>query len=198
MWTVVQVLTMELEMSDAEIVESGEIPAEVAIASAIIPYDRDDEKSRYFGYRACGFAVRETLTLIDRSKTWLSLARRDPQFVELEARIPEFRSELSKEYVEIEFFRNFRLALEKDYRVLMRSLGFEKNEAGEVVKMTEQDHSYLLKMRSQYNPQSLGMLETIVKAGKDGADFASWVADHQEDIVQFSQTRTVTVKGHGK
>jgi hypothetical protein len=190
---------MELMMSETKVVESDEIPAEVSIASSVIPYDRDDEKALYFGYRSCGFSLKEALSLIDRSKTWLSLARRDPQFVQLEGRIPEFREQLSKEYVEIEFFRNFRLALEKDYRVLMRSLGLERNSDNKVVAMTSEDQAYLLKMRSQYNPQQLGMLETIVKGGGEGYNFAEWVAKHQNDIIQFSQTRTVTVKkGHNE
>ena len=185
-------------MSDSaavEVLPDDGRPPEVSIASSLIPYDRDDEKSLYFGYRACGFSVRETLKLIKRSKTWLSLARRDPNFKQLEQRIPEFRQELSKEYVEIDFFRNFRLALEKDYRVLMRSLGMEE-ENGEKVKMTSDDTAYLLKMRSQYNPQQLGILETVIKGGGGGWNFAKWVSDHP-DIIQMSQTNTVTMRTQG-
>lgn len=182
-------------MPDAEVVEvlpKDSRPAEVSIASTLIPYDRDDEKSMYFGYRSCGLSVRETLQLIDRSKAWLSSCRHDLQFVELENRIPEFRKELSKEYTEIEWFRNFRLILEKDFRIISRSLGLEKKD-GETVKMTDADTAYLLKMRSHYNPQQLGMLEAIIKSGSDGFNFAKWVADNQ-DIVQLSQVNTVTLR----
>jgi hypothetical protein len=187
-------------MSDAQ---SGEVvqltpdvkrPTEVAIASSLIPYDRDDEKAMYFGYRACGLSVREALQLIDRSKAWLSACRHDPKFCELEEKIPEFRQELARDYTEIEWFRNFRLVLEKDCRILKRSLGMEKGEDGEVVKMSDADTAYLLKLRSQYTPQQLGMLETILKAsGSDNFNFAKWVSEHQE-IVQMSRTDTITLK----
>jgi hypothetical protein len=187
-------------MSDAQ---SGEVvqlvpddkrPTEVAIASSLIPYDRDDEKAMYFGYRACGLSVREALQLIDRSKAWLSACRHDQSFVDLESRIPEFRQELARDYTEIEWFRNFRLVLEKDCRILKRSLGMEKGEDGEVVKMSDADTAYLLKLRSQYTPQQLGMLETILKAsGSEDFNFSKWVAEHQ-DVVQMSRTDTITVR----
>jgi hypothetical protein len=169
-------------------------PVETSIASSIIPYDRDDEAAMYFGYRVCGLSVREALQLIDRSKAWLSGCRHDPKFVELESRIPELRQELSRDYNEIEWFRNFRLVLEKDYRVLKRSLEMEKDSDGKPVKMSDADTAYLLKLRSQYTPQQLGMLETILKAsGSDNFNFAKWVSEHQE-IVQMSRTDTITLK----
>ncbi len=162
------------------------IPKEVAVAGTLIPYSRDDARCRYLGYMACGFSIREALHIISHSKQWLSWCRTDPQFVELEKRIPEFRKELSKEYIEIEFFRNFRYALEKDYRVLKQSL--EKD-----VVMPKQDHDYLLKLRSQYNPQQLQILEAIVSGTDGGFNFAKFVAENQE-IIQMSRTDTVTMQ----
>lgn len=161
------------------------LPKEVAIANTLIPYPRDDARCRYLGYMACGFSIREALNMIDHSKQWLSWCRRDEQFVQLENNIPNFRKELSKEYVEIEFFRNFRYALEKDYRVLKQSLSAEP--------MGKQDHDYLLKLRSQYNPQQLQILEAIVSGTDGGFNFAKFVAENQE-IIQLSRTDTMTVK----
>lgn len=166
---------------------------QVSIASSVIPYDRDDEKAMFLGYRCTGFSVYEALHMIDRSKAWLSAARHDPQFAELEKRIPELRKEVSKSYVEIEFLRNFRLALEKDFRILRRSLELEISKDGEVVAMTPQDHSYLLRMRAQYTPQQLQILQVIVAGGGEGLNFAKWVAENQ-DIIQMSRTDTVTMK----
>lgn len=180
-------------MAEAELLPNTETPPEVAIAGSLIPYPRDDERARYLGYMSCGFTVREALHMIDRSKTWLSLARRHPDFVALENRIPEFRKELSKEYVEIEFFRNFRMALEKDFRVWKKSLNPGKDEDGNELPMSRQDHEYLLKMRSQYTPQQLQILEAIVTDSGEGWNFAKWVAEHP-DIIQVSRTDTVTVK----
>lgn len=161
------------------------VPKEVAIAGTIIPYSRDDARCRYLGYMACGFSIREALKIIAHSKQWLTWCRTDSKFKELEGRIPEFRKELSKEYVEIEFFRNFRYALEKDYRVLKQSLTDES--------MPKQDHDYLLKLRSQYTPQQLQILEAIVSGTDGGFNFARFVAENQE-IIQMSRTDTVTMQ----
>jgi len=160
---------------------------EVSIASSVVPYDRDDERALYFGYRASGLSVRETLHMIQRSKTWLSLQRRDPEFVDLENRIPEFRRELSKEYVEIEFFRNFRLILEKDHQIIQKSLNLKSGES-----LSRQDQEYLIKLRSQYSPTQIQILEAIVEGGKGGFNFAQFVAEHP-DIIQMSRTDTVTL-----
>jgi len=160
---------------------------EVSVASSIVPYDRDDERALYFGYRASGLSVRETLHMIQRSKPWLSLQRHDPVFVDLEHRIPEFRRELSKEYVEIEFFRNFRLILEKDHQIIQRSLNLKKDET-----LSRQDQEYLIKLRSQYSPTQIQILEAIVEGGKGGFNFAQFVAEHP-DIIQMSRTDTVTL-----
>lgn len=170
------------------------VPKEVAVAGTLIPYSRDDARCRYLGYMACGLSIREALNMIKHSKQWLTWCRTDPKFKELECRIPEFRKELSKEYVEIEFFRNFRYALEKDFRVLKQSLkedGFSNSEL-----MSNQDHAYLLKLRSQYNPQQLQILEAIVSGTDGGFNFAKFVAENQE-LIQFSRTDTVTMQRSG-
>jgi len=160
---------------------------EVSIASTIVPWDRDDERALYFGYRASGLSVRETLHMIQRSKPWLSLQRRNPSFVDLEHRIPEFRRELSKEYVEIEFFRNFRLVLEKDHQIIQKSLNLKKGDT-----LSRQEHEYLIKLRSQYSPTQIQILEAIVQGGQGGFNFAQFVAEHP-DIIQMSRTDTVTL-----
>ena len=175
-----------------EVIPSTGDPSEVAVAGPIIPYPRDDEKARYLSYMARGFSVREALHLIDRSKTFLSLARREPVFADLERRIPEFKKTLSKEYTELEFFRNFTLVLEKDYRVLKTSLQMVKDKEGNTIPLSQQDHAYLLKMRSNYTPQQLSILEAVV-AGTDSS--FNWARIISENPEFFQATReTVTVK----
>ena len=169
------------------------MPEEVAIASTLIPYSRDDLRARYLGYLSTGFSVREALHMIDRSKTWLSLSRRDSEFVALEQNIPNIRKELGKEYIELEFFRNFRLTMEKDFQVLKKTLGMEKDEAGAVIPISPYDQAYLLKMRSMYSPQQLSILEAVVSGGAAGFDFSKFVADNP-DIIQASRTDTVVMK----
>lgn len=162
---------------------------EASIASTLIPWSRDDERALYFGYRSSGLSVRETLHIIERSKPWLSLQRHDPKFVELEGRIPEFRKELSKEYIELEFFRNFRLVLEKDHQILLKSLQTDS-------PLSRFEHEYLLKLRTQYSPAQIQILEAVVSGEKGGFNFAEFVANNP-DIIQLSRTDTITVaKGH--
>jgi hypothetical protein len=158
---------------------------EVSIASSIIPWPRDDERALYLGYMASGLSVRESLHMIERSKPWLSAQRHDPKFVELEMKIPEFRDELRKEYIGIEFFRNFRLVLEKDYQVLQKSL--KKDDP-----LTRFEHEYLLKLRTQYSPAQIQILEAVVSGNQNGFNFATFVAEHP-DIIQMSRTDTITM-----
>ncbi len=157
---------------------------QVSIASAIIPWDRDDERALYFGYRSCGCSVREALHMIQRSKPWLSACRKDPKFVELEGRIPEFRDELSKEYLKLETFRNYRFVLEKDRQILEKSLKKEP--------LTRQEHEYLIKLRTMYTPAQIQILEALVKGDNNGFNFAKFVAENP-DIIQMSRTDTVTM-----
>lgn|SRR3972149_4881794 len=175
-------------MSGQEIVSNNpKGSVETSIASAIVPWDRDDERALYFGYRSSGLSVRETLHMIKRSKTWLSLQRRDPKFVDLESRIPEFRDELSKEYLKLETFRNYRLVLEKDRRILEKSL-----RHGDEGFLTRQEQEYLIKLRTMYTPAQIQILEALVSGGKDGFNFAQFVAENPE-IVQMSRTDTITM-----
>lgn len=170
---------------EGEIVQNNpQGSVETSVASSLIPYDYDDARGLYFGYRASGLSVRETLQMIKRSKAWLSSCRDDPEFVALEKRIPEFRRELSREFVEIEFFRNFRLLLEKDHRIIKKSLSGES--------LTKFEHEYLVKVRSQYTPAQIQILEAVVSGGEDGFNFARFVAENP-DIVQMSRTDTVTM-----
>jgi len=138
---------------------------EEAIASSLVPYHRDDPRAHFLISCACGFSIREALKYIGRSKSALSLWRRDPRFVDLESRLPEIKKTLGMEYTSLEFLRNFRMVLEKDFQVIRKSL--DKNQV-----LTVQESSYLIKMRSQYTPQQLQIIEALVAAeGKSGFDF---------------------------
>ncbi len=180
--------------------ESG--PKEVEAAASMIPYRRDDVRSKYFGYLSCGFSDEEALYVLGLNRGWLETARQDDKFASLEERIPEFRKELSREYTELDFLRNFRMILEKDHRVIRKSLSmeFEENDEGEMVvaELTPYEHQYLLKLRTAYTPQQLQLLEAVV-SGKDGEiNFAQWVQDNKDiiqkkSLVQISRTDSITV-----
>ena len=181
---------------------SGE-PKEVSAASTLIPYRRDDLRCKYLGYLACGFSDEEALYVLGLTRSWLESARQDSKFTSLEERIPEIRKELSQEYSELDFYRNFRMVLEKDHRILRKSLEMElveDEETGELVpaEMTSFDQHYLLRLRSAYTPQQLQLLEAVV-SGKDGGfNFAQWVSENQDKIVQLSRTDTISLaRGQG-
>ena len=178
---------------------SGE-PKEVSAATTLIPYRRSDDRAKYLSWLCCGFSDEEALYVLGLTRSWLADARADSKFIELEEHIPEFRKELSKEYIELDFQRNFRMVLEKDRRVIRTSLGMElveDEETGEMVaeQLSSFDQQYLLKLRSAYTPQQLQLLEAVASGGDGGFNFAEWVKANQDKIVGASRTETVLMTG---
>jgi len=177
-------------------------PKEVSAAISLIPYRRSDNRAKFLGWCCSGFSDEEALYVLGLTRSWLEQARLDSEFVALEERLPELRKELSKEYVEIDFYRNFRMVLEKDHRILRKSLEMElveDEETGELVpaEMTPFDQQYLLRLRSAYTPQQLQLLETVVSGGDRGFNFAEWIKENQ-DVVQVSRTDTISLaRGKG-
>ena len=172
-------------------------PKEVTAALSLIPYRRDDTRAKYLGWMASGFSDEEALYVLGLNRTWLELMRKDEKFNSLEEHIPEIRKELSQEYTEMDFYRNFRMVLEKDHRVLRKSLEMElieDEETGEMVpaEMTPYDQQYLLRLRSAYTPQQLQLLEAVVKGNDGGFNFADWVSKNQ-DIISISRTDTISL-----
>ena len=168
---------------------------EESIPRSLVPWNRDDDRSRYLGLRSSGFTIREALGLIGKAKSTLSAWRKDSVFLNLENKLPELRKELALEYAGLEFLRNYRLVLEKDYRIIQDSLQkhYTTNKDGEKIEvgMNAQDHKYLLQMRSHYTPQQLQAIEQLFGSGKTGekeVNFTDWV-------IQLSRkTETVEAK----
>lgn len=154
------------------------------IAQSILPYSRDDARARYLSLRASGFTIREALRLIGYAHSTLSKWREQPEFVSLEERIPEFRQKLSIEYAGLEFVRNYRLVLEKDMRVLQKSLFPERDDTGLPLPLDDQEQAYLLKLRSHYTPQQLQIMEALVKGDTGSKEF-----DFTEFVISASRER---------
>ena len=187
-------------MTGTAIIPPGTQPKEVTAAMALIPYRRDDLRAKYLGWLSSGFSDEEALFVLGLNTRWLELMRQDEKFAELEERIPEFRRELSREYNDLDFNRNFRMVLEIDHRVLRKSLGIDKEfdeETGEEipVELTPFEQQYLIKLRGAYTPQQLQLLESIAKGNDKGINFAEWVRDHQNEIIQFRRVDTVSIRG---
>ena len=174
-------------MPDPQLLPESDDPKEVSVATTLIPWRKDDYRARLLGYLACGFNPEEALYMLGLKLEWLEEQRQDPVFAAFELKVPEIRKELSKEYIELDFFRNFRMVLEKDYRVLKHALDLGGG-------LSNQEHQYLLKMRSAYTPQQLQILEQVMKGvGAEGFNFAKWTKEHQ-DVIQFSRTDTITMR----
>ncbi len=163
------------------------------IAQSIIPYNRDDSRARYLAARASGFTIREALRLIGNVHGTLTFWRKDQQFVDLENKLPELRKTLGIEFANLEFLRNYRLVLEKDYRVIKQSLYPQKDTEGKDMPLSDQDHNYLIKMRGHYTPQQLQIMETLVKGESVGEfDFTSFIlsARKTEERITIEAKRT--------
>lgn len=161
----------------------GRSPEE-SIAMSIIPWPRDDDKCRYLGLRASYFTRREAVNLMGIANSTVSNWRLDPQFTEIEDNIQQYQKKLSEEFVGLEFTRNFRLAMEKDKRVFIKSLMSEEELEKKGESWTKADQEYLLKMRGQYSPQMLKAITDLITGKDDGKDF-SW-----SDVVNhLSQTQ---------
>lgn len=165
-------------------------PAEESIPRAIVPWSRDDDRSRYLGLRASGFTIREALGLIGKAKSTLSLWRHDETFLDLEQnRMPELRKTLALEYASLEFLRNYRLILEKDVRVIRGSLTRKVDHDDEGKPYTKsqdsQDFQYLLKLRAHYTPQQLQTIEQLFGSGNGENKEFNW----QDLVLTMSKTK---------
>ena len=163
---------------------------EESIPRAVVPWNRDDDRSRYLGLRASGFTIREALGLIGKAKSTLSHWRSDSEFAALEERLPELRKDLAMEYASLEFLRNYRLVLEKDYRVLKASLErrtrTDNNGIKHPIPMDSQDFQYLTKMRAHYTPQQLQAIEALFGRTGEGGETNSWT----DFVLSLSRTTT--------
>jgi len=138
------------------------------IASSILPKLLDDgfgatpesKKADYLSKRISNFSVRESCQLANVSEKSIRRWREsDPQFSYLDTEgMTGLRKKFSTELIDMQFTRNFHLVLQKDFKVLYK-------DAVEPEHMTEDDTTYLGKIRQHYTPQSLAMIKQILGGG---------------------------------
>ena len=155
-----------------------------SIASAVVPYFPDDHrKSKYLSFRTTGFPFREACKLANISiSTVRNWRATDEEFAKMDLTgISDLKSQLGMKYLDIEFTRNMRLALQKDLMVLMKSI--TKDDS-----LTQQKHQYLLKIRQFYTPQQLILIQELAKSGSgDGHfDFTKLVFEIRREREQIS------------
>lgn len=145
-----------------EVVNTGITPTE-GIAQSLIPYYMDGgKKARYLSYLIAGFSVMEAVKLAKiHLKSVMRWRESDEKFKELEESTPKLRQQLSDQLIDIEFTRNFRLVLAKDFEILF------KDATGQPI--TDKEQQYLLVIRKFYTPQQLVMIKQLV-SGEGGRE----------------------------
>jgi len=137
-----------------------EAPTEVLIAESLLPYMMGDgKKTLYLSYRVCGFAPREAYKLANvTQRTVMRWRKVDPEFKALDThKLPAVRKQLGADFTQMEFLRNFRLLLKKDFDVIMKLI------QGKV--LSKLDQKYLGQMRKLYSPQQLEVLQRVLSGG---------------------------------
>lgn len=135
---------------------------EQALLSRIPLQSGDARKAGYLSWRATGFGVREACDLTPCSHgTLMRWRREDKEFAEFEDKfLQTLQKDVSKDLIHLEFLRNMRLALHRDFKVLWKA-------AYDLESLTDAETAYLKLIRRIYTPQDLIVLEKAVEPGDD-------------------------------
>lgn len=139
------------------------------VAEQTLPYFDDGKKSEYLSYRLCDFSEMQSIQLSKiHHKTVMRWREADPLFKSLDMNIDgalvKARKELSINYLDIQYTRNFRLVMQKDFEVLFKSVTVP-------LTMTEMDKEYLMKIRAMYTPQQLAQIKMMLSGGDNKEPF---------------------------
>lgn len=145
---------------------------------SLLPYlagsATDESKAEYLSLRFTGFSVREACKVAGiHQRTvmrWRDITGEhyDRTFRELEqAASGPGRLELRQEVVRVLFLRNMHLMLRYDHRIISKVLGLWRDEEGYIELPTKQEMGYLNKIRGQYTPQQLAVIEELSKPEGD-------------------------------
>lgn len=140
---------------------------ELELAEVVMPsFDgTDGRKRRYLSFRLCAFskyeaAARSNVTV----KTVKKWAAEDANFAKIETTdLLTLRKLFAKDFVAMQFTRNMKLALDRDEVVLDKALA-------EPSKLTDDEQSYLLKIRPLYTPDGLKAVEELAQNTKGSMD----------------------------
>ena len=142
-----------------------------------------DKKAAYLSYRISNFSSRESEKLANVSRKQVMRWREsDPQFRHLEGEgLPGLRDSMSNKLLDMQFTRNFRLVMEKDFRVMY------KDATGE--PMTASELRYMEKIRQHYTPQSLAAVRQILNGGtiEQPFDFTKLVMEIKREQITIVQ-----------
>src|SRR4030042_2646891 len=100
---------------------TGITPTEGMAASLLPIYIEGGKKARYLSYLVSGFSIMEASKLAKVHYKSVLRWRQDPQFLDTEQQcVGELRKKLSNELLDLEFTRNFRLVMAKDFEILFK------------------------------------------------------------------------------
>ena len=133
------------------------------IAKSLVPYYTEGgKKANYLSYLVAGFSIMESTKLAKvHLKTIFRWRKEYPEFAIIEEQCStEIRKRLADELIDIEFTRNFRLILAKDFTILFKD--------AQGMALSEREQQYLFLIRKFYTPQQFAMIKQII-GGSDGA-----------------------------
>lgn len=169
---------------EVQVVESGK--SDIApddyeeMLKARIPLSKNPRKADYLSNRACGFSVRESCMLASvKFGTVKKWRREDEEFRRWESGdgLAWLQSNVSHDLMQMEFMRNFRLALRLDKKILYKA---NYNLAG----MTDREHEVLKVIRKHYTPQDIIAVQRALMPEPDHMPPGS-----------YKESITVTVEG---
>lgn len=154
----------ESKQIGVEVIEPGKSTSpeddtgEEALFSRIPLQSRDKRKAAYLSWRALGFTVRESCDLTPCSfSTLLRWRREDEEFAEFETKwLRELQQGTAKDLLRLDFMRNMRLALYRDFKVLFKA-------AYDLHSLSARELTYLKIIRRLYTPQELVVLEKAME-----------------------------------
>ncbi len=155
-----------MQEHEVQVVESGKADIEPdnyeEMLKARIPLNNNPRKASYLTYRSAGFSVRESCMLAEVSFATIKKWRReDEEFRQWEGeRLDWLRRNISSDLMQMEFMRNFRLALRRDFKLL-----FKGNY--DLAGMTEREYDLLKSIRKHYTPQDLLAIQKAMEPDPD-------------------------------
>lgn len=153
------------------------------IRTGIPEFSDDSKKAVYLSYRISNFSVRESCKLTDVSMRQVHRWRAaDDDFAHIDGDgLTELRKSMANEYLDMQFTRNFRMVMEKDFRVLY------KDATGD--ELSAVDVSYLHKIRQHYTPQSLAMVKQLLNGGtvQEPFDYTKLTLEIQREHIIITQ-----------
>lgn len=140
------------------------------MAKAILPFYVDGTKQgTYLSWLVSYFSVTESLQLTGVTMKTLTRWREDELFAQLEEKAKgELRRDLADNLMDIEWTRNMRLILAKDFEILLKATTEDPSKPKTL--MTDFDRDYLKVIRKFYTPEQLARIRSMTGTSKDNGD----------------------------